>query len=78
MLDIENETVTENDVLVMATDGLWDVVTNERVASVVDKGLQLSPKGSAASLSDQQHDVRQKYKFISIAQELVMAARGKN
>ena len=77
VLDIENETVTENDVLVMATDGLWDVVTNERVASVVDKGLQLSPKGSGASLSDQ-HDVRQKYKFISIAQELVMAARGKN
>ena len=27
VLDIENETVTENDVLVMATDGLWDVVS---------------------------------------------------
>ena len=34
VLDIENETVTENDVLIMATDGLWDVVSNERVASI--------------------------------------------
>lgn len=38
VLDIENETIGESDVLVMATDGLWDVVTNERVAEVVESG----------------------------------------
>ena len=30
VLDIENEEVTESDVLIMATDGLWDVVSNSR------------------------------------------------
>ncbi len=42
VLDVENEEVTEADVLVMATDGLWDVVSNERVSEIVDKGLRLS------------------------------------
>jgi serine/threonine protein phosphatase PrpC len=69
VLDIENEDVTDADVLVMATDGLWDVVTNERVSHVVDNGLRLSQKA--------ENDIRHKYRFISIAQELVMAARGK-
>ena len=94
VLDIENETVTENDVLIMATDGLWDVVSNERVASIVDKGLKMSQKSSGNSstssssstnslANDHHHysspedSVRQKYKYISVAQELVMAARGK-
>ena len=87
VLDIENETVTENDVLIMATDGLWDVVSNERVASIVDKGLKMSQKSGNASTSSSSNflanddsdtnSVRQKYKYISVAQELVMAARGK-
>ena len=38
VLDIENEAIGEYDVLVMATDGLWDVVSNERVAEVVESG----------------------------------------
>jgi serine/threonine protein phosphatase PrpC len=38
VLDIENESIGESDVLVMATDGLWDVVTNERVAEIVESG----------------------------------------
>jgi protein phosphatase 1M len=38
VLDIENEAIGESDVLVMATDGLWDVVSNERVAEVVEAG----------------------------------------
>lgn len=69
VLDIENENIGESDVLVMATDGLWDVVTNERVAEVVEAGLQLY-EGSS-------EETRLKYRFISIAQDLVMAARGK-
>ena len=60
--------MTEHDVLIMATDGLWDVVSNHKVAQIVDTGLKISEKAE---------EVRQKYRFISIAQELVMAARGK-
>ena len=95
VLDIENETVTENDVLIMATDGLWDVVSNERVASIVDKGLKMSSQKSGSTTSstsssnsfsandhstnsaaedNNSNSVRQKYKYISVAQELVMAA----
>ena len=40
-MDVENEDISEADVLVMATDGLWDVVTNEKVAEIVDNGLKL-------------------------------------
>lgn len=93
VLDIENEEVTESDVLIMATDGLWDVVSNSRVAQIVDNGIRLScstttsPKSENLN-SDENSDGnaekaeklsanKQKYRFISIAQELVMAARGK-
>ena len=101
VLDVENEDISESDVLVMATDGLWDVVSNDRVAEIINNGMVLQPsntiKSSASSASnsnDQLQDlhennsnqnkklvvseeVRKKYRFISIAQELVMAARGK-
>lgn len=102
VLDIENEDISESDVLVMATDGLWDVISNERVADIINNGMVLhsgkiikSATTSALSNSDEQlltsqganlnqskkliisDEVRKKYRFISIAQELVMAARGK-
>ncbi|XP_059085259.1 protein phosphatase 1H-like [Tigriopus californicus] len=68
VLDVEHEAISEADVLVMATDGLWDVVSNEKVAEVVHNGLKLYEEAD---------EERQKYRFISIAQDLVMAARGK-
>ena len=34
VLDVESEDVGESDALIMATDGLWDVVSNEKVAEV--------------------------------------------
>ena len=68
VLDIEKEDISEADVLVMATDGLWDVVSNERVSEVVDNGLKLYEDAD---------DARKRYRYISIAQDLVMAARGK-
>ena len=98
VLDVENEDISESDVLVMATDGLWDVVSNERVAEIINNGMVLqssNPMKSSTSNSDDQlqdlhenntnqnkklvvsEEVRKKYRFISIAQELVMAARGK-
>ena len=39
VLDVEGEDIGEADALVMATDGLWDVVANEKVAEIVDAGL---------------------------------------
>jgi serine/threonine protein phosphatase PrpC len=39
VLDIENENVTPEDILVLATDGLWDVVSNDDVANIVQRGL---------------------------------------
>jgi len=67
VLDIENETVTADDVLVLATDGLWDVVSNDEVAQIVQRGLSTWDNESKAG----------KYRYISLAQDLVMSARGK-
>ena len=52
----------------MATDGLWDVISNEAAADVIQKTLNHFP------VEDEQ---RHKYRYISAAQDLVMAARGK-
>eukprot|EP00095_Tigriopus_kingsejongensis_P012725 maker-scaffold43_size480169-snap-gene-2.24 protein:Tk12725 transcript:maker-scaffold43_size480169-snap-gene-2.24-mRNA-1 annotation:"hypothetical protein DAPPUDRAFT_323991" len=68
VLDVEHEAITEADVMVMATDGLWDVISNEQVAEIIQNGLKLY---------DGAGPERQKYRYISIAQDLVMAARGK-
>merc|ERR1711942_525239 len=38
VLDADTETITTDDVLVLGTDGLWDVVTNEEVAAMVARG----------------------------------------
>jgi len=67
VLDIENENVTSDDILVLGTDGLWDVVSNEDVAAVVQRGLTAWDNESRAG----------RYRYISLAQDLVMAARGK-
>ena len=67
MLDVENELVTADDILVLGTDGLWDVVSNEEVASIVQRGLSAWDNESKAG----------RYRYISLAQDLVMSARGK-
>jgi len=67
VLDLVREEVGSEDVLVLGTDGLWDVVSNEEVASIVQRGLQQWDNESRAG----------KYRYISLAQDLVMAARGK-
>lgn len=35
MLDVDQLALQEDDVVVMATDGLWDVLSNEQVALLV-------------------------------------------
>lgn len=68
IVDIEKELIYDTDVLVMGTDGLWDVTSNERVAEVVARSLEQFPAEDAA---------RYKYRFTSAAQDLVMSSRGK-
>ena len=60
VLDVEKEeSVGDSDVLVMATDGLWDVVSNAAVAEVVKAGLKLYEDAD---------ETRRRYRHISIAQ----------
>lgn len=67
-MDIEKEAIYDTDVLVMGTDGLWDVTSNERVAETVQRSLEQFP------IED---DARYRYRFTSAAQDLVMSSRGK-
>ncbi|KAI9559759.1 hypothetical protein GHT06_013765 [Daphnia sinensis] len=68
IVDIEKEAIYETDVLVMGTDGLWDVTSNERVAETVQRSLEQFPIEDSA---------RYRYRFTSAAQDLVMCSRGK-
>lgn len=66
--DVVNEDISDNDVLVMGTDGLWDITTNDRAAEIISKALDHFSKKS---------DSRYRFRFASAAQELVMNSRGK-
>ncbi|KAI1278713.1 Protein phosphatase 1H [Halotydeus destructor] len=69
VFDLQNEeNLSDSDVIIMGTDGLWDVTSNERACEVVQKALDHFPA------NDQQ---RFKYRYISAAQDLIMASRGK-
>ncbi|KAI0226737.1 Protein phosphatase 1H [Lamellibrachia satsuma] len=61
--DLTAETHGPNDVLVLGTDGLWDVMTNEHVQETVQQNLELL-------------DDSDKLRYTSAAFELVLAARG--
>ena len=68
VFDVANEELQDSDVIIMGTDGLWDVTSNEVAADVVEKALNHFPA------EDEQ---RYRYRYISAAQDLVMASRGK-
>lgn len=55
--------LTEHDIIVMGTDGLWDVTSNEKAAEITNSIL--------TQFLDEKH------KYISAAQALVANARGK-
>ena len=61
--DLQNETFADEDVLVVATDGLWERLSNEDAGLVVMESLQ-----------QQKHEEQRKY--IVAAQALVDEARG--
>lgn len=44
MLDVDQLALQEDDVVVMATDGLWDVLSNEQVALLVRSFLTSNQK----------------------------------
>nr|CAD7197143.1 unnamed protein product [Timema douglasi] len=67
ILDIMNENIDDSDLLIMGTDGLWDVTSNERAVETVKKSL---------SHFSSDNDTR-KYRYTSAAQDLVMQSRGK-
>ena len=50
--------MTSDDILVLGTDGLWDVVSNDDVAAIVQRGLTAWDNESRAG----------KYRYISLAQ----------
>lgn len=65
MLPLENDSsLKDDDVLIMGTDGLWDVTSNEEAAEIVKNSIDLSPCA--------------KYRFMSAAQDLVLHSRGEN
>ncbi|CAG0886228.1 unnamed protein product [Cyprideis torosa] len=66
--DLKSEFVSENDVLIMGTDGLWDITSNEKAAEIVNKNLEHFKSGLPRN---------NKYKFVSAAQDLVSHSRGK-
>lgn len=41
-----------NDVVIMATDGLWDCISNEDVASIVRRGINLASSNLLEYLLD--------------------------
>ena len=43
VVNLEEEAVSESDVLVMATDGLWDVISNQRAAELVEHSMAAFP-----------------------------------
>lgn len=62
-LEIDSS-LKDDDVLIMGTDGLWDVTSNEEAAEIVKNSIDLSPCA--------------KYRFMSAAQDLVLHSRGEN
>ncbi|ODM98036.1 Protein phosphatase 1H [Orchesella cincta] len=68
ILDLVEDSLLEDAVVIMGTDGLWDVTSNQTVSRIVFNTLEQFPQVDTA---------RYKYRYVSAAQDLVMHARGK-
>lgn len=61
--DLRTADLDDNDVLVIGSDGLWDLLKVEEVRKSVDDVLQL-------------YNINNQKRYLSVAQELVTLARG--
>lgn len=62
-----DENLTAEDVLIMGTDGLWDVTSNQEAANIVKSSFNRFPDNEES---------RSKYRYITAAQDLVIHSRG--
>lgn len=68
VLDLKDDAdLTAEDVLIMGSDGLWDVTSNEEAAEVVKRSFDLFPDNEES---------RSKYRYITAAQDLIIHSRG--
>lgn len=68
VLDLEQaEDLAPEDVLIMGSDGLWDVTCNEEAAEIVKRSFEL--------FSDNEES-RSKYRYMTAAQDLIIHSRG--
>lgn len=72
IFDLSSETLSDTDVLILATDGLWDITSNEKAVSTLVRSMSRSLQHLPSS-----DPSRHKYRYTSAAQDLVMTARGK-
>lgn len=63
-----DDEITSEDVLIMGSDGLWDVTSNEEACKVV--------KSSFMSYQFNKEETCLKYRYITAAQDLVIHSRG--
>jgi len=50
IFDIQEEEIKDSDVLIMGTDGLWDVTNNEKAVEIVQKSLDHFPANDQSRL----------------------------
>jgi len=71
------EDLSDSDVLIMGTDGLWDVTSNEFAVETVISSLKQFPVINTESELETSMNRMTQYRYISAAQDLVMSSRGK-
>ena len=72
IFDLADEELSDSDVLMLATDGLWDIASNENAVATLVRSMARSLQHLPSS-----DPSRHKYRYTSAAQDLVMSARGK-
>ncbi|KAL7646417.1 UNVERIFIED_CONTAM: hypothetical protein RMT77_003330 [Armadillidium vulgare] len=68
VFDLNKFDVTNEDVLILGTDGLWDIMSNEKAVTIVS--------GSLKQFSEEDSH-KYKYRYTSAAHDLVLWSRGR-
>uniref|UniRef100_A0A6A7FUR5 Protein phosphatase 1H n=1 Tax=Hirondellea gigas TaxID=1518452 RepID=A0A6A7FUR5_9CRUS len=72
IIDLSSVELSDTDVLILATDGLWDITSNGKAVSTLLHSMNRSLHHFPSSDPN-----KHKYRYMSAAQDLVMSARGK-